>query len=152
MPPMSSSRSESGGRRSTKPRILANKSARVAHRQDGAGSAVLFRQLLDEADISVERLTLLPEPAKSETELGLSVLKGQADAGLAIEAAAHQLRLGFVGLTTERFDIAVSRRDYFEPPFQKLLEFTRSAEFRLRAEDFGGYDISHIGQVIWNAP
>ncbi len=131
---------------------LAAKSMRIAHRQAGAGSAVLFLQLLTEAGLSVDDLTLLPEPAKSETELGLAVLEGEADAGLAIEAAARQLRLGFVALTTERFDIAVSRRDYFEAPFQKLLEFTRTAKFRLRTEEFGGYDVSGIGQVVWNAP
>lgn len=131
---------------------LAVNPLRIAHRQDGAGSAVLFRQLLAEAGMSVDDLTLLPEPAKSETELGLSVLEGQADAGLAIEAAARQLHLGFVALATERFDMALSRRDYFEPPFQKLLEFTRSARFRTRAGDLGGYDISQIGRVVWNAP
>lgn len=131
---------------------LAAKSLRVAHRQDGAGSAVLFQQLIDEAGIPAEELGLLSEPAKSETELALAVLEGDADAGLAIEAAARQLRLGFVELTTERFDIALSRRDYFEPPFQKLLDFTRSAKFRVRADDLGGYDISDVGRIIWNAP
>jgi excisionase family DNA binding protein len=131
---------------------LAAKSLRVAYRQDGAGSAVLFRQLLDEAGMAADDLDLLAEPAKSETELGLAVLEGEADAGLAIEAAARQLRLGFVELTTERFDIAVSRRDYFEAPFQKLLDFTGSAKFRVRAEEFGGYDISGVGKVVWNAP
>ena len=131
---------------------LVMKSVRIAHRQAGAGSAVLFRQLLDEAGIEVDALNLLTEPAKSETELGLAVLDGEADTGLAIEAAARQLRLDFVELTTERFDIAVSRRDYFERPFQKLLEFSCSARFRVRAEEFGGYDVSDVGQVVWNAP
>jgi putative molybdopterin biosynthesis protein len=131
---------------------LAATSARVAHRQDGAGSALLFRQLLIEAGLEMAALNLLAEPAKSETELGLTVLEGDADAGLAVEAAARQLRLGFVALATERFDIALARRDYFEPPFQKLLDFSRSARFRTRADEFGGYDISGIGQVVWNAP
>lgn len=131
---------------------LAAKSLRVAHRQDGAGSAVLFRRLLDDAGMAIDDLDLLAEPAKSETELALAVLEGDADAGLAIAAAARQLRLGFVELTLERFDIAVARRDYFEPPFQKLLDFTRSARFRVRAEEFGGYDISGVGRVVWNAP
>lgn len=131
---------------------LATKSARIAYRQDGAGSAVLFRQLLDDEAISRDDLTYLFEPAKSETELALAVLEGEADVGLAIAAAARQLRLDFVELTTERFDIALSRRDYFEPSFQKLLEFTRTAKFRVRAEDLGGYDISGVGRVVWNAP
>jgi putative molybdopterin biosynthesis protein len=131
---------------------LAARSRRVAHRQAGAGSAVLFRQLIDDAGISAEDLDLLTEPAKSETELALAVLEGEADAGLAIEAAARQLRLGFVELTTERFDIALSRRDYFEAPFQKLLDFTHSAKFRVRADELGGYDVSSVGRVIWNAP
>lgn len=130
---------------------LAAKDARIAHRQDGAGSAVLFAHLLGREGLSPDDLALLPEAAKSETELGLAVLDGEADTGLAVEAAARQLRLDFISLARERYDIVLARRDYFEPAFQKLLDFARGDRFRRRAEELGGYDVSETGKVIFNA-
>jgi hypothetical protein len=42
------------------------------------------------------------------------------DAGFAVETVARQFRLAFVPLFRERYDLVVWRRDYFEPPLQKL--------------------------------
>ena len=97
-------------------------------------------------------LTLVAETPRSEIDLGLCVLDGRADAGLAIEAVACQLGLDFVALTSERYDIAVSRRDYFEPAFQNLLEFAATEAFHRRAAEVGGYDIDGLGSIVYNAP
>ena len=80
------------------------------------------------------------------------VLDGKAEVGLGLRAVAKQLRLDFLPLTTERFDLVLRRRDYFEPPFQKLLAFARRDAFRVHAIELGGYDISGLGQVRYNAP
>ncbi len=80
------------------------------------------------------------------------MLEGEADAGLAVEAAARQLRLDFVPLARERFDLVIGRRDYFEPPVQSLIGFARSDRFRRRARELGGYDVAATGRVVYNAP
>ncbi|MFQ5784481.1 MAG: substrate-binding domain-containing protein [Alphaproteobacteria bacterium] len=131
---------------------LAARGARVARRQDGAGSQLLLVHLLAEAGLAPADLDLLPEPARSETELGLAVLEGKADAGLAVAAVARRLRLDFVALHRERYDLAMRRRDYFEAPFQELLAFARSAAFTVRAAELGGYDCSGLGRIVYNAP
>ncbi len=131
---------------------LARAGVRVAHRQEGAGSAVLFDHLLAQAGLVRDAIGFLPETSKGETELGLAVLENRADAGLAVEGVAGQLKLDFVSLARERFDLAVRRRDYFEPPIQKLLAFSRTDAFAARAAEFGGYDISALGHVVWNGP
>jgi len=129
---------------------LARKKARVITRQSGAGSRVLLERLLDEAGLAEAELAVLPRPALSEHDLGLAVLEGKADAGLAIRAVAQQLRLGFVPLRIERFDLVLRRRDYFEPPLQKLFAFARTPIFAARAQELGGYDVSGTGRVVWN--
>jgi putative molybdopterin biosynthesis protein len=48
--------------------------------------------------------------------------------GIGIAAAARQFRLDFLPLR-ERYDLAILRHDYFEPPFQQLLMFARSPPF-----------------------
>lgn len=131
---------------------LRKRRARVVRRQSDAGSQVLLLRLLEEADIAADALTYADPPALSETELGLAVLEGRADAGLAIEAAARSLKLHFLPLAEERYDLAMRRRDYFEAPVQRLLAFGRDPRFAGRARALGGYDVSGLGTVRYNAP
>ena len=131
-------------------RDLEAKGARVALRQEGAGSQILFEHLLAEAGIGPVGLETLPGAARTESDLALAVCEGKADAGLAVAAAARAARLGFVPLTRERFDLLVCRRDYFEDPFQQLLAFAGSPAFAARAKELGGYDVASLGRVIWN--
>ena len=130
---------------------LARSKARVVLRQDGAGSRALFERLLAEAGMAPAHIQAAGPPVRSETDVGLAILEGGADAGLAVASVANSLRLGFVPLHRERFDLVIDRRAYFEPPVQTLLAFTRTAGFAVRAEALGGYDISGIGSIRWNA-
>jgi len=60
---------------------------------------------------------------------------------------AQAAGLGFVPLTWERFDLALRQRDYFAPGPQALFKFLRTADFRARATELGGYDVSEAGEV-----
>lgn len=130
---------------------VARCQARVIRRQDDAGSQVLLMHLLAEAGLAPQALALLPEPAGTENDLGLAIVQGKADVGVAVRSVATQYRLGFVPLQRERFDLVMRRRDYFEPPLQALLAFTRTDAFAARARDLGGYEIAGIGRVVFNA-
>lgn len=127
------------------------KNCRVVRRQAGAGSRLLFEQLLADAGIDADAVTSVDPPARSETDVALAVLDGKAEVGFGIHAVARRFRLDFLALYTERYDIALSRRDYFEPPFQALLAFSRSAEFADRARELGGYDLREHGHIRYNA-
>jgi excisionase family DNA binding protein len=131
---------------------LRAKRPRIVQREPEAGTSVLLALLLAREGIDPGELSLLPQVARSQTDVGLAVLEGRADAGLAVEAVARQLRLAFVPLHRERYDLVVDRRAYFEPPFQALLAFARSQPFRDRAAALGGYDVSALGTVRFNGP
>ncbi|WP_353960296.1 substrate-binding domain-containing protein, partial [Klebsiella pneumoniae] len=45
---------------------------------------------------------------------------------MAVEAAARRHGLHFIPLHAEKFELALRRRNYFEPAMQRLLEFARS--------------------------
>lgn len=126
------------------------KKLRVGQRQEGAGSQMLLRQLLEEAEIPVGDVDLVSPPARSEVDLAQLIADGKADAGVAIGAVARQYRLDFVPLAEEFFDLVVRRRDYFDRPLQTLLAFAHSGPFGVRAAELTGYDISALGQVVWN--
>ena len=124
----------------------------VILRQEAAGSHRLLVHLLARAGLGLDQLKIVAETARSETDLGLAILEGRAQAGLAVAAVARGLKLDFVPLMWERYDLLVRRRDYFEPPLQALLGFARSRAFRARAARMGGYDISGLGRVRDNQP
>jgi excisionase family DNA binding protein len=128
------------------------KGLRVARRQDEAGSAILLRRLLRQASLAEDAIDFTSAIYRSETDLALAVLAGEADAGLAVESAARQLKLAFLPLARECFDLVVGRRDYFEPAIQKLFTFARSKAFAAEAKRLGGYDIAALGEVRWNSP
>jgi molybdate-binding protein len=124
---------------------------RVVVRQPASGSQRLLELLAARTNIAIAALRAVGKPALAETDLAAAIRDGKADAGIAIEAAARAHDLAFVALATERFDLVVRRRDYFEPPVQALLAFTRTAEFRERAQRLGGYDVTTTGRVLFNA-
>ncbi len=131
---------------------LKAKKARVVARQPSAGSQILLGHLLAGAGIEMDALDVLAGPALNETDLGLAVLEGKADAGLAIAEVAQQYRLDFIPLHRERYDLLVRRRDYFEEPVRKLLAFATSDPFAARAAEMAGYDVSGLGNIVYNAP
>lgn len=131
---------------------LARESVPVVRRQDAAGSQILLAHLLAREGLSLDDLNFVAETARGETDLGLAVLEGRAEAGFAIEAVARTLKLGFLPLMRERYDLLLRRRDYFEAPIQALLGFARSTAFETRAGRMGGYDVSGLGRICFNGP
>ncbi len=129
----------------TKPKL------RVIQRQPGAGSYLLFLQLLAEARIDPDKLKTMQPAAQTETEIASAILDGRADAGLAVRAVARQFHLDFLPLTIERLDIAVLRPSYFDAPWQALMAFTGKPAFKRYAQTLAGYDIRGLGAVMWNA-
>jgi molybdate-binding protein len=131
---------------------LAERRLRLIRRQDGAGARELLDHLLRRSGIDPEGLNYTGETAGTGHEVGLAVLGGRADAGLATRAAAQQLKLEFLPLASERFDLLIRRRDYFEPPFQRLLAFAKGASFHAQAVKLTGYDVTGLGTVRYNGP
>lgn len=126
---------------------LAGRDLRVATRGEGAGSQILLDLLLSREGLSLADLNIVPRVAESHGDLAGMIEMGEADSGLGLASAS----LGFLPLwPAEEFDLVMRRRDYFEPPFQRLLAFARTEAFARRAEYLSGYDISNLGEVRWN--
>lgn len=123
---------------------------RVVPRQAEAGTQHLFEHLLAKAGLKIGDLDVTPT-ARTESDAALAVLEGRADAAFGLAAMAAQYRLAFVPVVSERFDLLVDRRAWFEPPMQGFLEFCRGPEFTDRAATMPGYDLSGFGRVRHNA-
>ena len=126
------------------------KGRRVLLRQDSAASQHLFDRQLAEHGLSRDDLNALPNCARTEEELAIALHDGKAEAGFGLGALARLYGLAFVPTHSERLDLAIWRRAYFDPPLQKLLSFLRSDGFAARAAEMGGYDLTDLGAIHHN--
>lgn len=128
---------------------LTRPGLRVAGRQPRAGSHLLLLHLLAAAQIRLDSLRFLAEPAMAEDEVAAAVAEGRAEAGFGIRAEAAARGLHFLPLIRERFDLVARAQDWFGPELQALLRFTRTPGFATRAERLSGYDIAACGSVAF---
>jgi putative molybdopterin biosynthesis protein len=129
---------------------LKSAKVRVVMRQPEAGAFHLFNHLLSAASLKATDLEQCETPALTDSDLAQRIRDGDGDVGLGCEAAARSAGLAFVLLAEERFDVLMRRRDFFEPPLQALFTFARTTAFQKRAEQLGGYDVSLVGNVVFN--
>ena len=129
---------------------ITDKKALLIDRQSGAGSRILLDHLFEQAGVDKSLIKTTDKPARTEIDVGLTISNGKADVGIAVASVARQLRLDFIPLAKERFDLVMRRFDYFESPIQNLLELTRSPAFIEKAEELGGYELSGSGKVVLN--
>lgn len=121
----------------------------VAPRQEKAGSQVLLQQYLAEEFPKGHDIHFI-KPTRSENDTALAVRDGDADAAFGLKCTAHRFQLDFVPVLKERYDLLLLRREWFEPPLQRLFAFARTEEFQAKAASLTGYDISGLGKVHFN--
>lgn len=122
-------------------------SARLAQRPAGAGAQLLLLALAARAGLGLDRLNLVRPECPTGPDIAQAIRSGRADCGIATRAVAQAAGLDFVPLAWERFDLALRQRDYFLPPLQRLFAFMRTAAFRERAAELGGYDLADSGGI-----
>ncbi|CAH1044081.1 helix-turn-helix transcriptional regulator [Halomonas sp. TD01] len=130
---------------------ISRQQVTLAHRQPDAGAAQLLRCLLQRSAIEPGTLNWATNVSLSEDDLALAIAQGEADVGLGVEAAAHRQHIEFIPLIEESFDLVMHRRSYFEPALQALIAFTRQERFTQRARALRGYNVSGLGEVLYNA-
>src|SRR3990172_657569 len=121
-------------------------------RQDGSGTRIFVDQELARLGIDPEQITGYQVAVPTHLAVGLKILRGEGDAGLATHAAARLLDLEFIPLTRERFDILVPKERFFSRGIQVLLEVAGSREFRTRVDALGGYDTTESGRILATDP
>jgi len=125
--------------------------AKMAVRQQGAGSQMLLEALLARAGAGPKDLRRLEPPCLTGPDLAAAIRTGKADCGVASRAAAKSAGLDFVPLLWENFDLLMRQRSYFRPQLQALIGFLGQKRLKQRASEFGGYDAAPAGQIRFAA-
>jgi excisionase family DNA binding protein len=129
-------------------RDLARPKLRIINRQPGSGTRIYFDQELARARLSGKKISGYDTVVSTHLEVGLRMLRGDADVGLATRTTAQLLGLDFISLARERFDAVIPKERFFSRGIQVLLGTLGSREFRQQVEALGGYDASESGRII----
>jgi putative molybdopterin biosynthesis protein len=127
---------------------LARSKLRMINRQAGSGTRLHLDRELTRLRIDVRKIAGYENSVSTHVEVGLCVLRDEADVGLATETTARLLGLDFIPLARERFDVLVPKERFFARGIQTLLGVIGAREFRERVEAMGGYDASESGRII----
>ncbi len=128
---------------------LARPRTRFVNRQAGSGTRLLVDTRLAEAGVPVSRVHGYRHEVRTHLEVGLAVLHGDADAGVAEAGVARLLRLDFVPLALERFDMVLRKDTYFTRPVQRLLEVVTGKRFKDALRRIGGYRTNTSGRIAY---
>ena len=115
------------------------------------GTRIYLDQQLMRLRVSSKMIAGYDEVVSTHLEVGLRVMSGRGDVGLATRTTAQLLGIDFVPLTRERFDMFVPNDRFLTKPMQNLLGVVASREFRNRVGALGGYDVSESGRIIASA-
>jgi len=129
---------------------LARKGVRFINRQPGAGTRVLLDIHLERLGIETSLISGYEQEVFTHLEVGLAVLSGKSDVGIASIAIANFLGLNFVPITRERFDMVLDQSIFFEKEVQILMDVLHDSAFRLRVEGVGRYDFSDSGRIMYS--
>src|SRR5262249_24159055 len=127
---------------------LARGGGRLINPQPGSGTRHYIDQNFAKLGVDHDKISGYGDCVATHLEVGLKILKREADAGIATRAAARLLGLDFIPLTKERFDIVTAKERFFSPGIKTLLETVGSREFRSRVDAMGGYDTSDAGRIV----
>ena len=122
--------------------------ARYINRQRGAGTRVLFDYLLGQRDIAPAEIVGYAHEEVTHLAVAAAVADGIGDCGMGLRSAAEAMGLDFIGLTWERFDLAIPRRHLETAPVQALLETLNDADFKRELGAQSGYRSDETGRVV----
>jgi putative molybdopterin biosynthesis protein len=127
---------------------LTHKKVRFINRQKGSGVRLLVDRELEERGISGDDIKGYDDEVYTHFEVGLALVSGEADVGIASAAVAKILDLDFQPIISERFDMILDKNTFFQPAIQTFMEALKSDQFKNRVSKIGNYDFKDTGRIF----
>jgi len=118
------------------------------NRQRGSGTRILLDYRLSEIGIDPRSIQGYDTEEYTHMTVAVAILSGTADTGLGIFAAANALKLDFIPVVTEQYDLVIPEIYFESDNIQSLLETIRSPEFVRWVGRLGGYGTERTGEVL----
>jgi putative molybdopterin biosynthesis protein len=128
---------------------LSRDGVQFVNRQRGSGTRVLLDYQLGQLSLSPASISGYEREQYTHLAVAADVASGAADVGLGILAAARALELDFVPLFNEEYQLVIPREHYESSILAPVLEILRTSRFAAEVNALGGYDVSHMGELIF---
>ncbi len=131
---------------------LGKPNTKIINRPLGTGTRQLLDQELKKSGIKGETIEGYGNSLSRHMDVGLQILTGKVDAGPGIRPVATVLGLDFIPVTWERFDLLITKERFFDQGIQLFLSLLKGKVLKAAAEEYGGYDLSMTGKMIYPEP
>jgi len=127
---------------------LVRPGVRFINRQAGAGTRLWLEARCQQLGLNTALILGYEHTVYTHLQIAGAVAEGLADVGLGVEAAAQAYNLGFVPLTTERYDLVMTPDVWQLPGVQALVHWLNTTETHQAITALGGYDTTETGRYL----
>ncbi len=127
---------------------LAREDVIFVNRQRGAGTRVLLDYQLAKKELDPEVIHGYGREEFTHLAVAAAIATGRADCGLGIQAAAAALKLDFLPLFSERYDLVIPEEHYQSRLLEPMLEVLASDLFASEVDKLSGYELERPGEVL----
>jgi len=128
---------------------IARDGIRFINRQNGSGTRIITDYFISSEGVESSAIKGYDKEVSTHLEIGLEILSGHADAGIATSSVAKILGLNFQPLIKESFDMVLVQETFFREEVQKFIETLQSDDFREMVSLLGNYDFAKSGKIIY---
>ncbi|PLR82896.1 excisionase [Bacillus canaveralius] len=128
---------------------VARKDISIVNRQKGSGTRFSLDYLLSLTGIDPASVNGYDNEEWTHLSAASYISKGLADTAFGIRAAADQLNLDFIPITTEPFDLVFRWKSENTPFLEQLIEIIQTQDFKDTVIHLSGYDFSELGKMIY---
>lgn len=131
---------------------LNKKDISFVNRQRGSGTRYLLDYHLGQLGIEPSAVRGYDHEEFTHLAAAVLVASGRVDCALGIEAASHALKLDFLPLYSERYDLIIPQEFTDSELLAPLMGLLKDPAFREAVSERPGYDVSQMGEIVANLP
>jgi excisionase family DNA binding protein len=128
---------------------LARREVRFINRNEGSGTRYILDYQLTREGLPPLQINGYHREKVTHMEVGLMLVKNEADVGVGIEYIAKLLDLHFIPLVEERFDLVTMKDGFTAHPISDFFSLLEPEKLTLKTELFPGYDFRHCGSIMY---
>ena len=125
------------------------KSLKLINREKGSGARTLLDEQLRIHQISPSSIEGYNEEEKSHIDVASAVANGHADIAIGIEKTSKLINVDFIPLIRERYDIVLLKTPENQQLIEVVKEILNLADFQSEVAALGDYDVTQMGQIIY---
>ena len=131
---------------------LSRSDVKFVNRQKGSGTRLLLDYHLESGSIDQQTVQGYDHEVFTHLAAAALVASGRIDCALGIEAASHALKLDFLPLYSERYDLIIPREFTDSTLLTPIFEILEDPQFRKTVSERPGYDVSEMGKLVADLP